>query len=200
MKIVGVAKCGNKIAYYGVQDDSGNISNVSKDDVVRLVQSKDITNAKTQMWNGNAIVRIKDNVKTIQVTNVQTTKNKPAPTVVHKEASSVATDIASGILGNKPIRGSKAVNWLKGTTKGTPLKIRVSDYKNFEQVIYMGLKEVQNREAHVFFNGQGASGTFALSENYIIGKTDIEIVVGDNDPCEVNFLLNYIKKGPFEIN
>ena len=65
MRIVEVIKDKNKIVGYNVTDDK-TTKQLSKDKVVELVQNKQIENATLQLWQGNYIVRVKDNVTVIK--------------------------------------------------------------------------------------------------------------------------------------
>ncbi|MBO5389040.1 MAG: hypothetical protein J6A59_13105, partial [Lachnospiraceae bacterium] len=62
MKIIRTIKVGNKITTYVVETDTGQIE-MSKDEVIALINVKRIENATIQMWKGKPIIRIKDKAK-----------------------------------------------------------------------------------------------------------------------------------------
>lgn len=90
--------------------------------------------------------------------------------------------------------GSKAVEELEKLEKGMPLRVKVRAEGDFTQAIYMGKAEVQNREVYNFFTGDGLTGMFGLSPNFIKNNPDIEITFDANDMMEVGRLAAMIRK------
>lgn len=89
--------------------------------------------------------------------------------------------------------GEQVIKTLKILEKGTPLRIKSSPNFDFEQVIYTGIKEVQGQTVFTFFNNEGLSGCFGLSERFIINYK-IEMQLNNNEPEKVAYLLSEVKK------
>ena len=189
---IDTVKEGNRIKHYIVQDNSGKIGTLSKDNVVELINNKSITNAKIQVYNGSVIVRVKP-IK-------QSTKKKVSNTLYNECKSSYTNGIVQSIKASHINTGNSIIKKLDNTQVGTPLKIRKYSYDDFEQVIYLGKQEIQCQESYTFFNGKNISGYFGITKRYILEEKELEIKFDDNDTSEVAFLLNYIKKGPFGLS
>lgn len=73
--ILGVNKSGNKIIDYDCTDGSNTLK-LTKDKLAELIQNKEVSNAKMQVYKGTVIIRVKDSVKTINQVIVQNTQIK----------------------------------------------------------------------------------------------------------------------------
>lgn len=181
MIVSAVIKEGNRIRHYMVKDDNGKLHQMSKDALIGYIKSGVISNAKIQIYNGNTIIRVKP---------VDSSKTKSAYT----------DKIVESIKASHITTGNNIIQKLDKLKVGTPLKIRTYSYDDFEQVIYLGKQEIQNRESYTFFNGSGVTGYFGLTKQFILNNKQVEFKFDDNDTSEVAFLLNYIKKGPFGLS
>lgn len=206
MKIIRVVKDKNRIAGYVVSDGRG-ITKVSKDKAVELIQLKMIDNATLQKWQGKYIIRIKDNDSKTKDTEdriVSADRNitKVGNSLPYK-GSSIADSIAVTIKSNNKheLYCQDAINILNNTAEGVPLKVKMNDYLEWKQCIFIGSRYDNNRKDNIFrfFDGSGVTGTFDFSQKYISNNDKIKFKFNDNDPTETAFLLNYIKKGPFDL-
>lgn len=83
---------------------------------------------------------------------------------------------------------------------GTPLKTKIGKYGSWKQCIYLGADNIEDKNnlKFLFFDGYGVTGTYGFSASYLNNNLNkVEFKFDDNNPEEVSFLLNYIKKGPF---
>ena len=175
--VIGVIKRNNRIVAYDLLHGDGEVERRSKEDVIGLIKGKRISNASIQIYQGKEIIRVKHD-------------NKPLNQVPIKEVRDIKH------ISN--VSGKNAINILNHLKVGSPLRVKVSKNYSFEQVIYLGISEVQNTIAYNFFNGKGISGYFALSERFINNNLDnVELEFSNNDACEVNYLLKIIKEEPF---
>lgn len=168
MKVTNVFKNGNRIQGYEVVDNNGNTAKITKQQLIQYIEAGNVENATLQNYMGSQIIRLKkDTVKTTSVSSkqVQTPCNKI--TILH---------------------GIEAINTLMHMTIGTPIKVKVTEYNGFEQVIYCGMREIQSRKAFIFFNGGGIDGTFALSLRFMENNDNIQIKLNDNEPSTVVML------------
>ena len=89
--------------------------------------------------------------------------------------------------------GEYAVGVLNKLLPGTPLMIEIQG-QPYEQVIYSGIGNVQSQQAYRFFNGEGFSGGYAFSPQYITRSGEkIKFKFNDNDPNKVAQLISQIK-------
>ena len=170
MVICNIIKEGNRIHHYDVLDDNNKIVKMTKEQVINSIKCKAITNAKIQIYNGNTIVRVNKNVKT-QLLNKNTN--------------------------NKNIfNGAEAIERLIRTESGTPLKITVKQGLRTEDVIFVGIRDIQSRESFVFFNGEGLNGLFGLTSN-AIREYNTKIEFNNCDTVRITELLNLMKQAKF---
>lgn len=192
MYVVNVVKNGNRIAYYECVDNQGRQGRLTKEQLINEIQAGNCENATLQVYYGSKIVRIskKAPASVKKVNNVQ--NHKPQKNVQNYHNYKASIDAA-----NRPksiVVGKKANDILLHMEIGIPLKVKASAYSDFQQVIFMGIKDVQSREAFVFFNNEGLTGTFALSSRFIENNTEaVQFIFDDNDPMEVCRLINIIK-------
>lgn len=180
MYITRVVKNGRRIAYYEVMDDNGNFGKMTKDQVAAEIRAGRCKNAKLQVYYGSTIIRIVDDKKANSNKKAQSNKNNCA-NVHNTQHNKIAI-----------LSGYEATEVLLRCEIGTPLKIKVTEYNGFEQVIFCGIKDIQSREAFVFFNGQGIDGRFALSSSFIMNNANIQIKMNDNEPSEVTRLMQML--------
>lgn len=200
MKIIEIIKNGNRIQGYIVTNGKTQ-KELNKEQVIELIKNKQITNATVQIWQGKPIVRVKEDKTYIQA-------NKDASRVGNSlpyQGMSIADSIASSIKANNNIElaGEEAINMLKNTEPGIPLKVKIGIHGDWKQCIYIGNRYDDDRKDVLFsfFDGSSITGTFDFSQKFISNKDNgIKIKFNDNNPTETAFLLNYMKKGPFELN
>ena len=73
----------------------------------------------------------------------------------------------SNIAQEKVYTGKEAVLVIRKLQKGMPVQIKLPNNTEYMQTLYVGVQEVQGRQAHNFYDGTALSGMFALSENFI---------------------------------
>lgn len=194
MRITETIKQGNRITGY-IIDNGKNKKQESKEKVVELIKNKQIDNATVQMWQGKPIVRIKDNADK-NVNNVGTS--------LPYQGMSIADSIAGAIKANNSVElsGVELLNILKNTEVGVPLKLKLSETLDWKQVLFVGEEFDNQRKINTFnfFDGSGINGRFSLSDRFILNNHNIKAKFNDNDATEVAFLINYLKKGPFDLN
>ena len=90
------------------------------------------------------------------------------------------------------LSGNDMIATLDNMEVGTPLLIDVGT-GTYEQVIYVGVGEVQSQTTYEFFDGSALSGTFATTKRFIRNNPDrVSIILNDNDPVEVADLLDQL--------
>lgn len=202
MRILEVIKDKNKIVGYNVTDGK-TTKQLSKAKVVELVQNKQIENATLQLWQGNYIVRVKDNVtKSNNTTNADKNKSITGTSIPYN-GMTIADSIVSAIKANnsQELNCMDAINMLNNTDAGIPLKVKITDYNDWKQCIYMGSRYDDDRRDTIFrfFDGSAITGTFDFSKRFISNNEKIKFKFNDNDATETAFLINYMKKGPFNL-
>lgn len=173
MRIIRTIKVGNKITTYVVETDTGQIE-MSKDEVIALINVKRIENATIQMWKGKPIIRIKDKAKKADDDRVIKRPNNKG----HQNKNIF------------DLKGNEAVQELKKCKQGFQLKIKIGS-GDWRQIIFLG----ENREnTFLFFDGQGIDGKFEFSFRYLINNPEsVKFRFNDNNPSEVIKLIGMIK-------
>jgi len=212
MHVLNVVKNGNRIAYYECLDSQGRQGKLTKEQLIEEIEAGRCDNAKLQIYYGSKIIRLtKGTPKTVNKSlrndKEQVTKKvQPNTNPIHKEQNDIQqnnfqnlVNFGSGLniqeIDSSVVVGSQAIDKLKELDVGLPLLVKSSEYSEFEQVIYVGVKTVQSREAFTFFNGDGISGCFALSEKFIANNIkSVQFKFNDNDPNKVAELLSKIKE------
>lgn len=197
MHVVNVVKNGNRIAYYECIDNNGNQYKLKKDQLIKEIESGNCDNAKLQIYYGSKIVRI-SNKKNASVTTANNSDRQIVNQITHNSNQQNYYNYNMSLgSANRPkslLVGKQANARLLQMEIGTPLKIKESIYSDFQQVIFMGIKNVQTREAFVFFNNEGLTGSFALSSKFIENNTEtVQFMFDNNDPVEVTKLINILK-------
>ena len=183
MRVVNVAKKGNRIDYYECIDNMGRRANLSKSQLIKEIQAGRCENAKLQIYYGSYIIRVDKDIPKSDVTNSQKGNlysNYNKALQEQNRPSSITV-------------GDEAVNKLIHMEIGTPLKVKTG-YSDFIQAIFMGIKDIQSCESFVFFTDEGLTGAFGLSAKFIRNNTEqVQFKFNDNDPVEVARLLEIIK-------
>ena len=199
MHVVNIVKNGNRIAYYECVDNQGRQGRLTKEQLIAEIEAGRCDNAKLQVYDCSKIVRISKNspasTKQVSGKSVKTqVSNQQQP---QKKVQNYHNYNASIAAANRPksvVVGKQANDILLHMETGTPLKVKASNYSGFQQVIFMGIKDLQSREAFVFFNDEGFSGSFALSSKFIENNTEtVQFIFDDNDPMEVGRLVGIIR-------
>lgn len=162
------------------------IDNVDKAEIILNIKRKKIDNATIQVYEGNTIIRVKDDVPT----KIDYTGQKKSRT---------STKIIEHIVDDKDtteLFGMDAVNNVIKLSKGTPIQIKVGEYSDWKQALFMGIDKDSSLESSklTFFDGCGISGIFQFSMKYIADNPNkVRFKLNDNNPVEVSKLLSSIK-------
>lgn len=190
MKITDIIKEKNRIKGYEIEDN-GEKRIVPKQSVVYLIKTGRIKNATLQtLKDGREIIRV--NKKTLQSNKIESN-------------GTIANDIAITVklsAGEKvELSGIGAINVLLKLQAGTPLKVKIADFLDWKQCIMLKVEKDANKGIiFTFFDGSGTTGLFQLSQKSILDtNSKIKFLFNDNDPVETNFLIKYMRKGPFNL-
>ncbi len=189
MHVVRIVKNGNRIAYYECVDNQGRQGKLTKEQLIAEIEAGRCDNAKLQVYYGSKIIRISK--KSPAATKQIDKQSQKKVQNYHNYNASMAAATRSPSI----VVGKQAIEKLLYMETGTPLKVKASNYADFQQAIFFGIKDVQYREAFVFFNGQGINGSFARSSKFIENNTEsVQFIFDDNDPEKLGNLLIMIEK------
>lgn len=167
--IIGMIKDRHTIVGYRLKSRDGNTVDVTKDQVIKLIEDGLVINAKVNMSNGSKIVR---------------TKNKiPVCARVINKKEEVKSKI-------EKYEKESLVELLNKLDCDTPLKLTFTSVENYKQCIYLGSRKSPcGIVEYFFFDGRD----FKFSENFILNNENIKIILNDIDNSIIEGLLKQVK-------
>ena len=187
--IIGMIKDGHKIVGYRIKGTNGQMHDMTKDEIVNLVENGSIINAKIQWYNGSAIVRTKEKIPVCaRIIKPKQEKQTTGCDTSIEDTKEHELEESKEI---KVYSGNEIVDLLSKMEKGTPLKMTCTSKENYKQCLYVGKERTPlGLIEHTFFDGSGLSGLFKFSERFMVNNSKtVKITIDDNDAVEVTRLI-----------
>lgn len=139
----------------------------------------DTTTGDTARFSKEQVVDAMNNKLKIENAKLQYYNDKPIIRVSYSE-------------NKEEIAGQEVIDILKDSRVGIPLKIKMTQNKEYKQVLYNG----NNNGTFYFYDGDGIGEVFGFTARFIVNNPDrIKFKFNDNDPAKVAELIKSLAEG-----
>lgn len=127
-----------------------------------------------------------------QVINAMSKKTKIENARLHSDGSGIRVKGINCYTENKKeFTGLEAIDILRRSRVGIPLKVKMTQNGKYKQVLYDGNID----DGFYFYDEGGLNGIFGFTERFIVNNPDkVKFKFRDNDPTKVAQLIESLEK------